>query len=306
VENLPTYLASRLKESEVAIYLFHGVIPAHQTRIRNYNRKHIEIDLFNLCLKSLMRIGNPLSMNELISIFKSNLSLPKNSFVITFDDGFENNYSVAMPVLVDYKIQPTIYVSTNFIETGAQSWTDMIEAAIEVAPTTELDFNWLDSKIVLSSDESRLHFLRQVRSYVKKNPEIDPYIFATELIADLDTQKLPRYDEFLDKKLSWAQVRDLHSSGTACIGGHGHTHRIMSFLSPGNLKLEIETSISLLKERAGINSAHYSYPEGLVHCFNDQVICELKRFGITCCPTAIDGTNQISNDLFHLRRIMAS
>ena len=44
----------------------------------------------------------------------NNLPFPPNSFAITFDDGFENNLSVAAPLLSDLKIPLTIYITTNF------------------------------------------------------------------------------------------------------------------------------------------------------------------------------------------------
>jgi hypothetical protein len=67
--------------------------------------------------------------------------------------------------------------------------------------------------------------------------------------------------------------------------------------------MEIKTSVDLLAQKAGVYSPHYSYPEGLAHCYSDEVIDTLKIYGVICCPTAIDGINQVINDLFHLYRI---
>ena len=90
------------------------------------------------------------------------------------------------------------------------------------------------------------------------------------------------------------------------IGGHSHTHAILSFLSPAALNNEINTSLRLLQDKAGVASTHYSYPEGLAHCYSDAVISELKKFGVQCCPTAIDGVNRPGIDPFHLNRIMVA
>ena len=57
---------------------------------------------------------------------------PKNSFALTFDDGFENNMSIAAPILTDYKVPATIYVTTNFIENNEMSWIDKIESAFKM------------------------------------------------------------------------------------------------------------------------------------------------------------------------------
>ena len=66
----------------------------------------------------------------------------------------------------------------------------------------------------------------------------------------------------------------------------------------------METSIKLLKEKGDLNTAHYSYPEGLSNSYSKGVIKELIKLGIKCCPTAIDGTNKSNTDPFELKRIM--
>jgi hypothetical protein len=58
-----------------------------------------------------------------------------------------------------------------------------------------------------------------------------------------------------------------------------------------------------LKSWTGQEIVHYSYPEGLAHCYSDEVISCLQKHGITCSPTAIEGTNDVKTDLFNLKRI---
>src|SRR5262249_22288404 len=87
------------------------------------------------------------------------------------------------------------------------------------------------------------------------------------------------------------------------IGGHTHTHRIMSHLSPEELADEVDMSLKLLEDKGGIARRHYSYPEGLQHCYSPEVIECLKNRGIVCSPTAEDGINGVDEDPFHLKRI---
>ena len=89
-------------------------------------------------------------------------------------------------------------------------------------------------------------------------------------------------------------------------GGHSHTHPILSFLASDDLNYELNMSISLMWQMAGIDSTHYSYPEGLAHCYSDVVIHELKQRGVRCCPTAMPGKNSLEADPFKLFRIMVS
>ena len=64
---------------------------------------------------------------------------------------------------------------------------------------------------------------------------------------------------------------------------------------------------NFLKGKAGISSHHYSYPEGQKIDFNESVIEELKKNNIKCCPTAIDGLNDLKvGSMFELKRVMVN
>ena len=43
-------------------------------------------------------------------------TLPLNSILITFDDGYKNNYTLAFPILKKYNMKATIFLNTKFIE----------------------------------------------------------------------------------------------------------------------------------------------------------------------------------------------
>ena len=110
-------------------------------------------------------------------------------------------------------------------------------------------------------------------------------------------------DPELDQKMSADELRKLDSDPFFTIGGHSHTHRVMSFLTKQDLRSEVKVSTSFLKECLNREIIHYSYPEGLAHCYNDEVINCLKDYGVICCPSALEGSNDRNTDLFHLKRI---
>lgn len=52
-------------------------------------------------------------MEELESL---NYVLPKDSILITFDDGYKNNYTNAFPILKKYGLKATIFLNTKYVE----------------------------------------------------------------------------------------------------------------------------------------------------------------------------------------------
>lgn len=138
-ENLPINLTKFLNNDKFVIFLFHGVIKDKNYKIRNYTGKHIDLKIFERCMKALNEHGQIISMDDVIDICNKNIPMQKKAFAITFDDGFQNNLTLAAPVLESLDINTTIYITTNFVELNKMSWIDIIEYQLEIflAPTSK-------------------------------------------------------------------------------------------------------------------------------------------------------------------------
>lgn len=305
-DSLPDHLVSLLDQSELSIFLFHGVVPRKTREVRNYTGKHLDREIFARSIDAVSGVGQALSMDEVLWHCENNLAFPPKSFAVTFDDGFENNLSVAAPLLADLNVPATIYVTTDFVEHNRMSWIDKIESAVEAAPEQSLSTEWASDDFLLGDADSRILFLEAVRSYVKTSRSVHPDIFAEGICLQLGVDVAEHSDSELDRKLSWGQIRELAGSEIFTVGGHSHSHPILSFLSAEELDNELDTCFSLLEDKAGVGPTHFSYPEGLRHCYSDEVINALSRRGVRCCPTAIEGRNNVGHDPFQLRRYLVA
>mgnify|MGYP001475581018 CR=1 FL=1 len=247
------------------------------------------------------------TMDNIIE-YANGKSVQRGAFAITFDDGFDNNLSVAAPVLKKHLVPAIFYVTTNFVSNNLMSWIDRIDWSIESIPDNReynVEVPWLSVPKKLYSFSDKLHFLKEVRRVVKSDSTIDQHMLADSLQDQLGLPRTISGFSELDLKLSWEGLRSLEECELFTIGGHTHNHPIMTFLSASGLSDEIETCLNLLESKANITTNHFAYPEGLSHCYNDKVISCLKQFGIECCLTAETGTNDITlgSDLFRLKRI---
>jgi len=232
--------------------------------------------------------------------------IPSKSFAITFDDGFQNNYNVALPILEKYNVPATIYITTDFVDRNLMSWIDRIEWAFENKKNFKIKLPWELKYLEVSSTEEKIRILDDIRNNVKNNYNIEPNSFADDIQTQLNFPKTKSNVSQLDQKLSWQEINVLSNNPLISIGGHTHSHTIMSFMSRGDLRIEISKSLSLLKTRGGILTNHYSYPEGKKFSYNDKVIKELKNHGIICCPSAEEGLNKIGTNPFELKRIFVN
>lgn len=274
-----------LSDDTYCIFLLHGVIKSNGYAVRNYTRKHLPLDDFRMFLDEITDAGTCISMDEIVAAHQGKFSLPKKAFALTFDDGFRNNYTNIAPELNQRGLPATFYLATQFVSSQMRSWTDEIEAAIEtwnvVAPSGRQDLmNWIRAKIKSSSQ--------------------DPYLMADQWVAEFGGAG--PFDDELDAKMTWADVRDLASNPLFTIGGHSCTHRSLGMIPYDEMRREIWLSLNLLRKCVSVD--HYSYPEGQERDYSFHVIDELKKLGIKCAPTAMEGVNAVNDDLYHLKRIM--
>ena len=292
-----------LKSDGFVIFLFHGVIRSQNFAVRNYTRKHMLLNRFVEILTCLRRHGNPVSIPQICAAIEHKEELPKRAFAITFDDGFANNARIAAPLLVDFGFPAAFYLTTSFIDSQESSWIDKIEYAFEVIPHFNLRLSNWGLEAAITSSQQKIDLLEQIRAWVKNDPQVNPNELVDEIWKQLGVIRLEPHEE-LDKKMTWNEVKKLAQEKLFTIGGHSHSHRILSFLPKLELEREIKTSLTLLRTHMGTEIHHYSYPEGLAHCYNEAVIQTLKENGVVCSPTAMEGINNIGDDLFHLKRVM--
>lgn len=300
--NFEKYI-NKLSPDKLAIFLFHGVVEKPDYEIRNYTRKHLEKDEFYKLLNFLKSSGNALSMPEIVEHHLEKTPFPENAFAVSFDDGFENNFSIAAPILEALNIPATFYVSTYLIQNNAMTWIDQVEYSLEKTKSGTIRLPGFSKDLSFNSKETKIKVADTLRCEVKTRKEIDIELLVQTIFSQCQMEPVNHSDDQLDKKMSWDQIRKLHEREIFTIGGHSHHHVNLASLNDDDLEFEIRTSIQFLKKEAGIEVKHYSYPEGLEYCYSEKVIQKLKSYNIICSPTAIDGGNDLATDLFHLRRI---
>ena len=105
--------------------------------------------------------------------------------------------------------------------------------------------------------------------------------------------------------MSLDELRSLASCKLFTVGGHSLYHDILSsFRDDKKLASDIKLSIELLEYNLNTPIVHYAYPEGQASDYNSTVIDILRKSGIICSPSAINGINTGQHDLFNLRRTM--
>jgi len=77
---------------------------------------HVSVDNFELQLDYLVKQGYYFAaLDEVVKYVRAEITLPEKTIAITFDDGFQDNYRYAFPILKKRGIKATIFINTDFV-----------------------------------------------------------------------------------------------------------------------------------------------------------------------------------------------
>ena len=291
----------------LTILCYHGVTNKKSYGIENYSQKHIKYKIFREQLKSIKNSSQVISMNDVVEMYKNGINSKENLVAITFDDGFKNNIEIAVPILDDFNFKATFYITSGLIGTNKLFWVDQIENSINhyKKENLKIDLNGEIFDFQTKTKYKKIQALNSIKKYCKqaKNSEKNRVVDYVNNLCEgktFNTNKVSNYEV-----MNWQDVKKINQEKNFIIGGHSLRHDLFSKIeTESQLKNDIETSIELIQNKIGYKITHYSYPEGQSIHFNNKIIKILKGNDIICCPTAIDGINDGSEDLFSLKRIM--
>jgi peptidoglycan/xylan/chitin deacetylase (PgdA/CDA1 family) len=222
----------------------------------------------------------------------------EDAVAVTFDDGYRDLHTYALPILRKYQIPATIYLPVVSIETGQVPWYDRIFLALKVFPKDEI-------KIVLDRPRSfrldsynvRLHAAADIIQYLRTLPDAR----RKEYCSSLEEQVTLPEDELKDRMLSWDQIRSMGRDGIT-FGSHTMTHPAVSQLTKSQLEIELGESKQMLEQRIGGLAVHFAYPFGKPADCGTAALPVLKGNGYRSASTTVEGTNEPGDNAFELRR----
>ena len=218
---------------------------------------------FETHLKYLTRHYKIISLSDAVRYFKEG-NLPNRSVVLTIDDGYQDFFDVAFPVLKKFSVPATLYVVTGFLDEKCWIWTDKARYLLTATKSERLSATigtrTFDEK--LGDRNSRLELAGKINSELKKLPDLEKDLVLTELAKSLYVQldDMP-HSEF--GPISWDQAKEMSSAGIE-IGSHTVSHPILTNVDGDTLSDELATSRTILQDHLQTDKLHFCYPNGNV------------------------------------------
>ena len=263
--------------------LFHRIIEVGDDEIGPDANCSINPKDFESLILELSKNFYPFSLQELVTRVMIKQPLPKDVFVVTFDDGYYDTWEIAYPILAKYNVPATVYVTTGFVNNVIMSCEYQLAEWLKRQDDVHFEWEGKTYRWEFQNHEDRKACYLAVKKLIKPITPSRRRELLSRVIRD-DAIHTTYNDLFM----KWDHVIELGHSPLITIGAHTHTHPLLTSLSSQEMVAEIESSKNILEEKLGVSVNHFSYPYGAV----DEEIknhLRMSRFisGVTTVPKGI-------------------
>jgi len=253
-------------------------------------------------MEHLKRHYNVISIDECVEALREKRRLKPYSVVITFDDGYVNQYRYAFPVLKEKCLKATFFITTSFIGTDNLFWWDEFEYMLAYCEKAEITVP-LDGREMLfrlNGREQREGLCRTLGNEIFKKVNLRRCNELMQLFRDATGVDAYSNKEFIENYhcMDKGMIKEMMDAGMR-FGSQTVHHAVLTNENCEVQKTEIEGSIDCLDTSRPL---HFCYPNG---SFNADTKRILESCGFQSALTVMGGFVNEGDDLYELKRISA-
>ncbi|WP_437202614.1 polysaccharide deacetylase family protein [Planctomicrobium sp. SH664] len=226
--------------------------------------------------------------------------------MVTFDDGYRDNYEIALPVLKRHGAPATFFITSGFLDQRLIAWWDEIAWMLHTSSASQLPaFSDSATPLSLESSQDREASIVRILRIYKSLPAERTPAFLENLGQAAGTGRCPQ--SVADSMwMTWDMVRELHEAGMD-IGGHTVSHPVLANTDPASQQREILQSKQRIEQEIGAPITAFSYPVGQPDSFTLQTKQLLHEAGYQWAFSFFGGFCQSAHrDRFALPRVAVS
>lgn len=262
---------------------------------------NIKTENFEKQIRLLKQKFNIVSFEKAVDMIQNKDSIPKNTIVVTFDDGFADNYINAFPLLNKYGVPVTIFLCVEAVNSQQVLWfQQIINAFYQTSKKTlELEIGGKLREFRISSITQKYHIAREIVLLSKKLLLPKRRQLVEQILSKLEINL--KDIELNNEMLKWTQVREMDQKGIT-FGSHGMGHSILTKLGEPELFKEIHDSREIIERELDKKIIYFAYPNGGNEDLNKNIKNMIREAGYVSACTLIQGYNKKYDDLFEVKR----
>lgn len=247
----------------------------------------VPTETFARQVQFLSRRYRIVSVGEMAEAVRAGRRVDTRSVAITFDDGYEDNYRNAFPILREHGATATFYVATGSVADAEMLWTVALRLAIRRSGLSDITLSFLGSRTVdISTDAAKESAIKMITGIVKRCRKEE----ADSVLHEVHESLGPATDRHTRRvMMNWDEIREMHSTGMT-IGAHTVSHYNLPSLDTSDVAREVVGSRRDLEDALGAPVTHFAYPNGRTDRHCDARVAKIVALaGFTSAVTSLSG-----------------
>ena len=293
------------KDHKAVILLYHQIVDRNtEEYIFKSHAVHHHLRSFKAEMRILKKWFDVVSLDSIIDHIKEGKQFSRPTTAITFDDGYRDNYTLAYPVMREFRFPATIYLTTGLINTNKRTWVDTIEYALLKTKEKSVSIPELfgDQTISIATKKELEAANSDIGEAMKKVSESEKLRLINELYNRLGVEKKPEEEDCKPRMLSWDEIKEMKKNHIS-FGSHTNNHPVLTKIPIDKAKEEILSSTMLLKEKVG-EARHFAFPNGTHKDFNEELNNYCKEIGLESIATAEYGIVDLDSNPHYMGRFI--
>lgn len=238
-----------------------------------------------------------LSEQELIETVYQKKKVKGICSLVTFDDGYRDNFDIAYPILRDLNIPAIFFIPTHPVSSRELGWWDIVAYFIKNTKTNKFIFQNIEYN---TSDKKQLY--KTIISQLKTSSPSAIKEILHQLSESLNVA-FPAVSIQSEELMTWEQIKILSDNGMS-IGSHSHDHSILSQQDADTLAAQLAISITILENKLDKKINSIAYPVGGYQHFNNETKSVSKDLGFKLGFSYLTGLNKADEvDPFNVKRM---
>jgi len=293
-----SFVKNRLLDKALVL-IYHRVIDLQN----DPQQLSVSIKNFETQISHLKHNYHIKSLQEMVSDLKQS-QIVANSIAITFDDGYFDNKSYALPVLEDMQVPATFFISTNYVDKADGFWWDKLESIILLSTTLPMELELKISREIYhweNCNSRREEIYQDIHKLFKTIPISEILDIIEQIVVWAGSVYHPRHNY---RPVSQLELIEMAKSPYVEIGAHTQSHCRLSNESPETQYMEIEESKIFLERLLNKKIQSFSYPFGAYSDYSDFTPGMVKQLGYNCGISNNQGFVTKNSDAYNIPRYL--
>lgn len=291
-------LVSRFWTEGVAILMYHSVRDDPSSAAMVLGDIIHSTEVFRGQMEVVARDFKAVSMDDVLLFLKGEKKLPPRAVVITFDDGYADNYQAAN-ILRPLGIPAAFYVTVDCVDRQRLPWPSQLRYVF--LTSKKKSWSGVDGSVwPLTSAEQRTQaFLKCVEHCCRLSGKAqDEFVKSIEQQLDTEPARSPHRP-----MMTWDELRGLVRGGHI-VGSHTMTHPNMAYIAENDARAELFEAKRRLEEELAVPIVHFAYPcPALQPHWGNRTVRASREIGYQTAVTTDKGLVRRHDDPLSLRRI---